>query len=135
MRIELTEKERNYFVILVSKAQKQLPHKIANPNSVKMYWNDKYNVENGILGSFNWIKKGEIDLSPLGKTVPDMIVSTVAHELHHKWQFSHFGPLYCLMLVPGIRQVLLERSAKEVELKVDELMEDEEFTKGERESP
>lgn len=129
MREKLTEEESRYFVSLVSKAKDQLPYPIADPESVQMYWNDKYNSDNGIMGSFNWARPKELDLNSGGKIAMEMMVSTVAHELHHKWQLGNYGVLYYLMLVPGVRQLLLEKTAKKIELKVDELMEDPEFTK------
>lgn len=123
MREKLTEKEKSYFVDLVSQAIPHLPYPIADPNSVDMYWNDKFNPDNGIMGSFNWVRPHELDLNVDGKSSMELMVSTVAHELHHKWQLSHYKVIYYIMLLPVVRQFLLEKTAKKVELKVDDLIE------------
>jgi hypothetical protein len=127
MRKRLTASEKEYFVNILLEAMPHLPYEISNPALVDMYWNDRYNVDNGVLGSYAWHRKDEIDISPLGKEVPSMIVSVVAHELHHKWQYRKYGILYFLMLLPLIREFALERTADEVEKKMDELMRNEEF--------
>jgi hypothetical protein len=127
MRTKLTPEEKAYFVKYVAKGRDQLPHKISDPVGVEMYWNDKYNVDNGILGSYSWWRENAIDLSPLGQDVPSMLVSTVAHELHHKWQFEQYGFWYRFMVIPFVREFLLEKTADEVTIKMDELMQDKEF--------
>jgi hypothetical protein len=128
MRTKLTQEEKQYFVKYVRKGMPHLPYKVSDPQNVEMYWNDRYDVDNGILGSYSWYRKNQIDLNPLGKNVPSMLVSTVAHELHHKWQYEEYGIFYCLMLVPILRQLLLEQTADEVEYKMDDLMQDKGFT-------
>jgi len=129
MRTKLSKEEQDYFVKRVSKGMKLLPHKIADPSSVTMFWNDKYNLKNGILGSFMWYRSNEIDLSPVAKDAKHMIVGIVAHELHHKWQFQNYKLIYFLMAIPFIREYFLEKTADEVESAMDKLMEDKEFRK------
>jgi hypothetical protein len=58
----------------------------------------------------------------MGKITPEQLVSTLAHELHHRWQFQKFGPLYFVMSIPYVRQFLLEKTAIEVEKVADELV-------------
>jgi len=129
MKQELTQKEQEYFVKIISKAKDRLPYPIADPSGVKIYWNEKYDANNGILGSFDWKKPSEINLIHYGKDAPEMLVSVVAHELHHKWQFGKYGVLYFIMAIPLLREFLLEKTADKVEKAMDELMEDEEFIK------
>lgn len=128
MRTKLSKEEKKYFVKLVSKAREKISKPIADPSGVEMYWNDKYNEKNGILGSFNWMKPKEIDLSFMGKDSKEIMVSIVAHELHHKWQYKIYGSLYFLMSLPIIREYLLEKTANIVEKEVDVLMKNQNFT-------
>jgi hypothetical protein len=122
MRTKLTSEEAEYFDKSIREIRLRLPHPISPSDEVEIYWNDKYGVDNGILGSFNWIRPDEVDLSPLGKDSPELLVSTFAHELHHRWQYKTYKVLYCLALVPIVRQFLLEKTAKEVELAADDLL-------------
>ena len=94
MRTKLTSEESRYFIDEMNKVKDRLPHPIASVD-VEIYWNDKYGVDNGILGSFNWIRPNEVDLSPLGKSSPELLVSTFIHELHHRWQYKKYKLLYC----------------------------------------
>ena len=122
MRNQLTLEEQKYFVDEVEKIREKLSCPIADTHDIEMYWNDKYNVDNGILGSFNWIRPNDVDVSPLGKDSPELLVSTIVHELHHRWQHKKYGPLYYLMLLPVVRQLVLEKTAKKVELEADNLL-------------
>jgi len=122
MRTQLTDDERKYFINEIKRLVPDLPHEIADVDKTALFWEDKYNSDNGILGSFDLKHPHSINLSPLGKQMPEMLVSTVAHELHHKWQFETLSIFYFFMAIPGIRQCLLEPTAKEVELAVDKLL-------------
>jgi len=120
MRTRLTEKEKSYFVELLAPLRDSSPHPFVDPAEVDMYWNDTFNTDNGIMGWFQWTRPNDIDLNIDGQAAMDLMASTVAHELHHMWQYRTYKFLYLLALVPGIRQIALEYTAKRVELFVDE---------------
>ena len=67
MKEKLTPQESAFFINLLNKIRPKLSYHIANPHFVDMYWDDKCNVDNGIMGMFNWMKPNEISLNPLSK--------------------------------------------------------------------
>ena len=89
---------------------------------VRLLWDDGFTTENGKLGSFWFGRPNDICLSPVGKRTPELLLGVLFHELHHRWQFQTYGVLYVLMLVPGVRQCLLEPSAYRIEAEVDALL-------------
>lgn len=94
---------------------------------VKIRYNSKYNLDNGILGSFSWTDPDVILLAPPSPVhdlnhYADTMVSTYIHELHHRWQFRQGKFLYMLRSIPFVREVFLEITARDIEYAADRLM-------------
>ena len=54
--------------------------------------------------------------------MPEFMVSTLAHELHHQWQCDQFGIRYWFYCNFLFRDRLLEVTAREVEAHADKMM-------------
>lgn len=119
----LTEKERRWFDDKVNELRPKLNAEIADIDMTSLYWEDEYNEDNGIMGSFNHFQPDRVKLNPTGKLMPEFIIGTLVHELHHKWQFEKYGRvLFVLLAIPGLRRLTIEPSAYRLEDQVDELM-------------
>jgi hypothetical protein len=126
MKTELTQEEFIYFAKTLKDIEYQLPHPIDDFVTKRIYWDDGDSfiakTFGGTLASFNWAKPDIIIISDVGKFSKEMMVSSIAHELHHAWQYKKYGPLYFLMSIPVLRQKLLEKTAIEVEKAADKAM-------------
>ena len=119
MKRELTSGERDFFEKIIRPLEESLSYPISDIFSTELFWDDKYNSNNGILGSFNWRNSFRISLNPIGKVTPELLLSTVVHELHHKWQFEKYNIFYVIALIPFLRKNFLEKSAFKVEAETD----------------
>lgn len=91
-------------------------------SGVGVYWDHGFTVESGILGAWWWVRPDVLRLSPVGRSDPAGMVSILAHELHHRWQWERFGTvLYVLLSAPGVRRYTLEPSAYALEHAIDAL--------------
>lgn len=122
---EFSESEKTFFFNAIKKIRSRLPHQICDPEECEYFWCPSDSLFNrifpGTIARVNVYKKRFL-ISDFGQQMPEMIVSTIAHELHHMWQFKTYGPLYFVMAIPVIRQRFLEKTAIEVEHAADKLM-------------
>ena len=123
MRTLVDPKTRRFFVDWIDKIKDKLSLPIADIHETSIYWNDKYTVDNGIMGSFSIMEPNCIDLNPLGKSVPERIIPTIVHELRHRWQFYHNPVLYLFKSIPIIRNYTIEITAYDLESEADVLIE------------
>ena len=123
MKTPLTPIERQAMDRLFFDVRMRVSGPVSSLAGLDLLWDDRYNTENGILGSFWWGRPNEICLSPVGKTTPELLLGVLFHELHHRWQWQTYGVGYILALAPGVRQWLLEPSAYMIEAEVDALLE------------
>jgi hypothetical protein len=120
--IRFTVKEHLWFLNRIKPIENRLSYPISDIGSCELFWDKNYGVKNGVLGSFNWLSPKRIKVSILGKDSPDMIISTIIHELHHKWQWERFKFLYPFLAIPFVRGFALERTALIIENEADELL-------------
>jgi len=102
----------------IDKICDELPHKIASFDVSNIAWTE---MRAGNIGKYSHFGK-KVYLNSEFRNYPEGVVSTLAHELHHMWQHQEYGVLYFLMCIPFLRNILLERTAIEVENAADELM-------------
>ena len=120
--IRFTIKEHLWFLKRIKEIEKKLDYKIADIGRCELFWEKNYGVKNGILGSFNWLNPKTIKVSILGKEQPEMIISTIIHELHHKWQYQKYKYIYPILAIPVLRQITLEKTALIIEKQADEII-------------
>jgi hypothetical protein len=95
-----------------------MPHPIANPDWTSIGW---AKMGESVLGKYHHGKR-TIELNESMRNVPEFLVSTLCHELHHQWQHETMGWRYWLACSFLTRDFILERSAREVENAVDGYM-------------
>ncbi|MCK4982792.1 MAG: hypothetical protein KAS17_07695 [Victivallaceae bacterium] len=85
-------------------------------------WCDAMTAERGIMGAYvPWLGR-KVFLMPneqplitgMPDTWPEVIASTLVHELRHAWQYQKNKILYVICCLPGIRQLTLEKDARNV---------------------
>jgi hypothetical protein len=134
MKTKLSQEEFIYFATEIKKIEKDLPHPIDEIATKELYWDDGDSFISktfgGTLASFSWMKPNVVVISDVGKFSKNMLVSSVAHELHHAWQYKRYGFLYFIMSIPVLRQKLLEKTAIEVEKAADKAMDMEGLREG-----
>ena len=107
-----------FFTTEIRKIKRQLPHPIARFVPAKTQWKP---LRDSVLGQYNhW--SGWITLNSKMNHSPELLVSTLIRELHHKWQHDTMGWKYILLANYITRDRFLEVSAREVENAADELM-------------
>ncbi len=88
----------------------------------KIKWCSAMTMKSGIMGAFvPWMGK-TIFLMPSSSPVlanmsdpwPELIVSTLVHELRHAWQFQKYKLLYIFCCLPVLREFTLEMDAKRI---------------------
>ncbi len=87
------------------------------PGCVSVVWEPRI-IDSGTLGKFRWWRPDEIALGGDASMLEEL-ASTAAHELTHRTQFYRNPLIYFLLSMPGLREITLEREAKETELAVD----------------
>jgi len=105
-----TPKETLYFLAQIRKIQSILPHPIANLDT--LIWKT---MAPSILGKFSHLTPRCIFLNERYRITPEELVSTVAHELRHKWQYENMPMRYIMFCGLFMRGSKLEPSACRVE--------------------
>jgi hypothetical protein len=78
-------------------------------------------MRDSVLGKYNhWTRR--VTLNIKYRSTPEFLVSTLCHELHHKWQHDSWGFRYVLLCNFLTRDKFIEVTAREVENAADEYM-------------
>jgi hypothetical protein len=112
-----TQKEALYFLKHIRGCTDSLPHPIARLEAI--HWKK---MHYSVLGKFSHLKPSRIYLNSKYRSTPELLVSTVAHELRHKWQWENEPVRYLAACASFSRRWLLEPTANEVEAVVDAYM-------------
>ena len=116
--IHLTEHELDYFARHILAARRAGLDRIANPDFSRIRWG---RLRESVLGQYSHIRK-RITLNIRYRPTPEYLVSTLCHELHHRWQHETMGAKYILLANFITRDRYLEGTAREIERKVDKLL-------------
>jgi len=112
---EATSAERAEFAECVEMLAFSLPYRVTPVRAVCLYWDDRMNTANGVLGSYSILHPERVCLAAHGRRMKELLVPVLCRELHHHWQYHTFGLLYVLACVPGLREITIERTADAVE--------------------
>jgi len=120
----LSNSERNYFIdkvnLIISCDNRFNILKSINLNQIEFYWCNNMNTNNGILGCFSQFHPNKLFLAQ-NKFYKEGLISTVIHELTHKYQYEKFGFLkYSSLNIPFIRELYLEKEARYLETLCDD---------------
>ena len=116
--VKLADEDRRYFINEMKRFV-ETEIQAQNLEEITFYWCNDMNDKNGILGAFSQWHPNKIFLKP-SYHVKDMLRSTVAHELVHRYQFMEFGAFfYTLFAIPILREFMLEKLANTIEKKAD----------------
>jgi len=94
-------------------------------------------ADSSVMGAFVVTAPGTIYIMPQSATIineaiiaphirptwPEIIISTVIHELRHAWQYRRWKWLYVLCCLPVIREFTIEVDAKRVQKDADAFFE------------
>jgi hypothetical protein len=120
MKEGATPKETAKIRAAIKKIEKKLPHSIADIGDTAVYWEK---MMPGTIGKFTWWKPWELSININHRDDPlSFILSTVIHELHHKWQFMKDPIGYVIACMTFQRNRKLEPTAIETEKEADVLL-------------
>ena len=110
-----SDKEREYYGRQLLRIIPKLPHSICVPNWRRTGWG---RMRDSVLGKYNHITR-RVVLNAKYRDMPDYLISTLCHELHHQWQHETMGARYVLLANFLTRDRFLEVTAREVENAAD----------------
>lgn len=106
----------------IEQMRERLPHPVATTAGLRIVWEPRYDVDNGVLGSYSVLRPHEVRLASFGRLLPHLMVPVLAHELRHMWQHHCMGWAYAVAAIPGLRNWTIEPSAYAVEAAAEKLI-------------
>ena len=118
--MRLNDEERIMYRLMLEERVSWLSKPIALFDSVDWYWKDW--GEDSARMALYVPPEGRVYLNKrCGELLPRMLMPTIVHELRHRWQHGTYGIWFGLLAIPFIRELTIERVAKQLEKEADEI--------------